>query len=179
MLDILKNPKTENYKKLKEEILDHELPWFYNPISTTGLKDVDGHSNHPFYSHIILNRPEVGLKIPQERSSLSELAIKSVTEILRFNNKDLDFFFTRMSINSTFPIEGNQFTVPHKDHDFPHTNFICYINDDHGGGGRTFVQNHLPHSPVEDECIVFTGKHYMELPKKARRIIIVATLISY
>ena len=179
MLEILKNPKTENYQSLKEHIFTHEFPWYYNEISTTGLSNKEGHTNHPFYSHIILNRPENGLKFPEQRSSSTELTVGVVTEILKFNNKKARFFFTRISINSTFPIEGNQITMPHYDHDFAHINFICYLTDDHGGGGRTFIKGHEPYKPVEDECIVFSGRHYMELPKKGRRVIIVATMITY
>ena len=106
------------------------------------------------------------------------MTVGVVTEILKFNNKDAKFFFTRMSINATFPIEGNQFTIPHHDHDFPHMNFLCYLTENHSGG-RTFIDGHPPHEPVEDECIVFSGKHYIELPKKGRRIIIVGTFITY
>ena len=179
MLEILKNPKTENYNLLKKTIFNHEFPWYYNEISTTGLSDIKGHANHPFYSHILLTRPETGVSYAEAKSSETELGVAVVSEILKFNDKNSRFFFTRISINSTFPIEGNQITVPHHDHDFPHINFICYLNDDYGGGGRTFIEEHQPHEPVEDECIAFSGKHYMELPKKGRRIIIVATLITY
>ena len=179
MLEILKNPKTENYQNLKEHIFNHQFPWYYQETSTRGLDDVEGHTNYPFYSHIILTRPETGARYTEPKSSATELAVAAVSEILKFNNKDAKFFFVRMSVNSTYPIGGNQFTIPHNDHTFPHTNFICYLTDDHGGGGRTLIDGHQPHEPVEDECIVFTGRHYMELPKKGRRVIIVATLITY
>ena len=179
MLEILKNPKTENYNTLKNKILDHEFPWYYQTESTTGLSVIKGHANHPFYSHILLTRPDTGASYTEAKSSETELGVAVITEILKFNDKDAKFFFTRLGINSTFPIEGDQITMPHYDHDFPHLNFICYLNDDFDGGGRTFIEEHPPHKPVEDECIVFSGKHYMELPKKGRRIIIVATLITY
>ena len=104
---------------------------------------------------------------------------KHFQEAINSDNKDAKFFFTRMSVNSTYPIVGNQFTIPHNDHTFPHTNFICYLTDDHGGGGRTLIDGHQPHKPVEDECIVFTGEHYSELPKKGRRIVIVGTFACY
>ena len=64
------------------------------------------------------------------------------------------------------------------DHYFPHTNFICYLTEDRGGG-RTFVEGHPPHKPVEDECIVFTVEHYSELPKNGSRIVIVGTFACY
>ena len=179
MLEILKNPKSEGYDEIRERVFDHQFPWYYNSTSTNGLDDMDGHANHPFYSHIILTRPETGDSYTASKSSASELFVGVMGDILTFNNTNVRFFFTRMSVNCTFPIEGTQFTIPHNDHDFPHTNFICYLTDDHGGGGRTFIEGHSPHKPIKDQFIVFTGKHYMELPKKGRRIIIVGTFITY
>ena len=187
MLEILQNPKTENYQNLKEHIFNDHFPWFYQKTSTTGVDNIFGHTNHPFYSHVILDRPDKGNKYSQLNSSIGKLAIEAISEIIEFNlnsclwmfnSKNLEFFFLRMSVNATFPAIGNQFSIPHKDHSFHHTNFICYLTDNHGGG-RTFVEGHEPYEPVEDECIVFSGEHYLELPKKGRRVNIVATLISY
>ena len=178
MLEILKNPKTEDYLLLKERIFTPDFPWYYHEQSTYD-DGVEGHSNHPYYGHIILGRPEIGVRYTEPKSSTTELAVAVVSEILKFNSKNAEFFFTRMTVNSTYPIVGNQVSIPHHDHNFPHTNFICYLTDDHGGGGRTLIDGHQPHKPVEDECIVFTGKHYGELPKKNRRVVIVATLITY
>lgn len=179
MLKILKIPKFEEYDKMRERIFDHQFPWYYNEKSTRGLDDVDGHTNHPFYSHILLTRPETGAPYCEPKSSATDDIIKVMGTIIESNNKESNFFFTRMSVNCTFPIEGNQFSIPHHDHLFPHTNFICYLTDDHGEGGRTFIEGHPPHKPVKDQFIVFTGKHYTELPKRGRRIIIVGTFINY
>jgi hypothetical protein len=178
MLEILKNPKTENYQKLKNSIFDNYFPWFYQKTSTTGEDNIPGHTNIPFYCHTLLDRPDKGKKYTESKSSASQLSVAVVSEILQFNNPNAEFFFLRMSVNATYHVIGNQFTIPHNDHSFPHTNFICYLTDNHGGG-RTFVEGHQPYEPVEDECIVFTGEHYMELPRKGRRVNIVATLISY
>ena len=32
--------------------------------------------------------------------------------------------------------------------------------------------------PEEDQSIIFTGSHYMQLPKRDRRVVLVATLMS-
>tara|TARA_B100001250_G_C19532352_1_gene670995 strand:+ start:165 stop:701 length:537 start_codon:yes stop_codon:yes gene_type:complete len=178
LLEILKNPKTEDYLLLKERIFTPDFPWYYHEQSTYD-DGVEGHSNYPYYGHIILGRPEIGARYTEPKSSTTELAVAVVSEILKFNNENAEFFFTRMSVNSTYPIVGNQLSIPHHDHNFPHTNFMCYLNDNHGGGGRTFIDGHQPYEPVEDECIVFSGKHYGELPKKNVRVVIVATLITY
>ena len=185
MLKILKNPKTQNYITLKENILSNDFSWYYQSTSTYEVQADKGHENLPFYSHVLLTRPDTE-KDPycEIRSEKFEFTQNVVHEIISSNQNPFDdgsgrFFFMRMCINSTFPIEGgNQFCIPHSEHAFPHFNFICYLTDGHGGG-RTFIEEHPPVSPVEDQCIIFTGKHYAELPKKGRRIIIVGTMVTY
>ena len=132
MLEILQNPKTENYQNLKNHIFNDQFPWFYQKTSTTGVDNIFGHTNHPFYSHVILDRPDKGNKYSQLNSSIGKLAIEAISEIIEFNSKDVEFFFLRMSVNATYPAIGNQFSIPHKDHSFHHTNFICYLTDNHG-----------------------------------------------
>ena len=44
MLEILKNPKTENYQNLKEHIFNDHFPWFYQKTSTTGVDNIFGHT---------------------------------------------------------------------------------------------------------------------------------------
>ena len=58
------------------------------------------------------------------------------------------------------------------DHTFPHFNFIVYLTN---SGGNTIVEEDT-HEPIEDQPIIFTGWHYMQLPKKERRIVLVATI---
>ena len=186
MLKILNNPKTENYQLLKNIIFDHQFPWYYQATSTTGLSDMKGHRSYPFYSHIFLTRPDATNPhyYPVPKSGSTDLAVQVISEIINYNKNPFNdgksrFFLTRLSSNSTFPIEDEyQFTIPHCDHDFPHINFICYLNEGYGGG-RTFIEGYSPHEPVEDQCIIFSGKHYMELPKRKRRIIIVGTMINF
>ena len=45
-------------------------------------------------------------------------------------------------------------------------------------GGRTFCEK-KEHDPQEDDIILFQGEHYMERPKKDRRVILVSTLQIY
>ena len=80
-----------------------------------------------------------------------------------------------MNANCSLPISGEQFSNPHVDHDFPHVNFLAYLSNT---GGRTFVDGE-EFNPSEDDAIIFTGKHYLELPKKDRRIVIVGTMFGF
>ena len=91
MLQILKNPKTENYQNLKEHIFNDHFPWFYQKTSTTGVDNIFGHTNHSFYSHVILSRPDKGNKYSQLNSSISKLALEAISEILEYNNNDIKF----------------------------------------------------------------------------------------
>ena len=86
MLEILKNPKSEGYDEIRERVFDHQFPWYYNSTSTNGLDDMDGHINHPFYSHILLTRPETGGSYTASKSSASELFVGVMGDILKFNN---------------------------------------------------------------------------------------------
>ena len=102
MLKILKNPKTETYQSLKKSIFDREFPWYYQNESTSSSDHIDGHTNHPHYSHIILRRPDDNKnRYTEVKSSGIELVVKCISEIFEFNNIDFnsDLFFTRINVN--------------------------------------------------------------------------------
>ena len=49
-------------------------------------------------------------------------------------------------------------------------------------GGKTFVKNedtskYEEYDPVEDDIILFSGKHFMQNPIDNRRVILVATIL--
>ena len=63
MITELKNPVTEDYKKLKELVSGNNFPWYYldKTVSNTDKKDIG------FFAHCLLGRPthEVdGKKVP-------------------------------------------------------------------------------------------------------------------
>ena len=35
------------------------------------------------------------------------------------------------------------------------------------------------HKPEEDQAILFSGEHYMQLPERGRRIILIATIMFH
>ena len=181
MINILENPQSETYKLLKNNILNHTFPWYYSdydvktPLERVQQYGVDRLKNHtqvPFYSHCILDRPE-SRKYSSVESHLLEESIVAINEIIKYNLGDKRYFHLRISANCTHPSTGIQFSMPHYDHKFDHLNFICYLNN---AGGKTFIKGEDPYDPVEDQCILFSGEHYMELPKKERRIVLVSTI---
>ena len=163
MIKVLENPITPNYLQFKDIVLSPTFPWLYT-LST----------KMPFYSHTFLERPENG-KFSNPQSELLGLNLKVLDEIIRYNNLGSSFdrcFFLRSNANAVHADTGEQFSEPHIDHTFPHFNFIVYLTN---SGGNTIVEEDT-HEPIEDQPIIFTGWHYMQLPKKERRIVLVATI---
>ena len=171
MLSILDNSKTKNYSLLKETILSPRFPWFYSSASTVG-DDVKGHLNMPVFSHTFVGRPEMyGWSTTD--SEIHQLAINVVREIMSENQYYTnEYFILRLASNCVVPRNGIQFSSPHIDHKFPHYNLIVYLTN---SGGSTFIEG-KEHKPEEDQAILFTGEHYIQLPKKERRIVLVATI---
>lgn len=174
-LQVLENPKTNNYVGVKELALGSGIPWYWNPNSTFGVIDPSSpYTNIPFFSHSILHRPEAeGMLYSGPESSAAQQVASAIIEILEINKIKINYFL-RISLNCTIPTTPQSKTCPHYDHRFYHKNFIAYLNDSDGDtviGGRSF-------SPKEDACIVFTGEHYGTTPTTNRRVILVATFVD-
>ena len=165
MIQILKNPKPESYIKAKEVALSDTLPVHWQS-SYTGVF---------CYSHHLIARPEL-LYYSHPVSTHADLFVAAIGQTLSANNlAGNGFHIIRAAINVVHPSEGNQFSEPHVDHPFPHVNLLMYFTD---VGGRTFCEKE-EHDPQEDDIILFKGEHYMERPKKDRRVILVSTLQIY
>ena len=138
MIQILHNSKTESYKQLKKIILSDDFSWHYQETTTTNddLK-YEGHQNVCNLGHNFLIRPEIN-GYSKVNSKGFSLAMNVVREILSENGFPSDtYFFLRINANCSIPVNGDQFSIPHIDHDFPHVNFLSYLTDT---GGRTFVE---------------------------------------
>tara|TARA_B100001094_G_C17729819_1_gene576037 strand:+ start:43 stop:555 length:513 start_codon:yes stop_codon:yes gene_type:complete len=169
MIQVLENPLTDNYKKFKDLSLSGEIFWNYLKGST--FSKFAGHIDMPFYSHMLLGRPEV-FGYSKKTSPHFELAKDVILEILDHNNLDKIKFLLRACLNCVHPTFEIKKSQPHEDHTFPHKNFIAYFTD---SGGKTFVENEH-HDPKEDDVLLFDGIHYMETPKDDRRIVLIATM---
>ncbi len=175
MIQLLQNSKSDNYSSLKSAILSEQFPWFYRGNTTPVEENVTGHRNVNQYCHSFIARPEK-FGFSKHDSSMHKLAVNVVREILLENNiRNNSYFILRLATNCTYPSEGIQLSTPHVDHLFPHLNFLTYLN---GAGGSTFIGD-VEHEPIEDQSILFSGEHYMQLPKKERRIVLVGTLFTY
>ena len=175
MIQLLQNSKSDNYSSLKKIILGDEFPWFYGENKTPNRKSIKSHRDVPQYSHCFIARPEK-YGFSKHDSGAYQLALTVLREILTENNIHTDSYFVlRLSTNCTYPSEGIQLSMPHVDHTFPHLNILTYLNS---AGGSTFIEGE-EHEPIEDQSILFSGEHYIQLPKKERRIVLIGTLFTY
>ena len=187
MIEVLKNPLTPNYHKLKEIILSDNFNW-ENIISTMDVvSNTEGHIHMPVDIHTFIPRPEttqednitgslskkVGDAERESKSEYVDLCVTVMNEILDYSNLFGTYIFHRAAANRTYADEGIQLSEPHIDHNFPHNNLLVYLTS---SGGETFVEGEK-FDQKEDDVIVFQGRHYMKRPIKDKRIVLVATFM--
>lgn len=156
----IQNPLTDEYYQLKELVLGKEFPWFH---------EKNPRDDFYFYSHVFLERPNPRSLFPAVRSEYVDLFHTVIQQIFEHNDIPIDIIY-RMNANAVDA--GKGFTHAHTDHDFPHQNLIIYLTD---AGGETIVKGCASEAPVEDDIVIFSGIHYHKMPKKKRRVVLVAT----
>ena len=182
MITELKNPVTEDYKKLKELVSGNNFPWHYLEKTVFNGEDKDDMS---MFYHCLLGRPvhEVnGEKVPalpRSASSYFEYCYFILKDILDYNNIDFEVMY-RMNINLTLHSKLKE-SIPHIDSNLPHKVVIVYLNE--FSKGRTVVlgedEQKYYSNPKEDNVIMFDGKltHYQECPDMdEKRIVMVVNL---
>ena len=120
MIEVLKNPLTSNYHKLKEIILSDNFHW-ENIISTMDVvSNTEGHIHMPVDIHTFIPRPETTQEYNNtstlsrkngdaERESKSEyvdLCVTVMNEILDYSNLFGTYIFHRAAANCTYADEG-------------------------------------------------------------------------
>ena len=188
----IENPRTETYKKLKDNILGQLFPlsWGEKTItqewqSSEYIEDtaVGQHEDFGFYSHGFLMRPvkntDVTCCYPTPTSPFTQNAHDLVTEILDFNRVKYDLIF-RMAANCIHTTQHRRYSPLHEDHPWPHTNLLIYLTDTYNGD--TVVENkekdqYEQYFGREDEAILFRGVHCHRPPALSRRIVFIATFI--
>ena len=167
MINQLRNPLTRDYRELKEFILSRDFPWFYFRNTTTVKED-----HIPFYSHTLLERPEISKIYSKPNSPYLERVAGVVDTLLGMNDIEYNYL-VRLSVNSTSSLKGVKKTLGHEDHTFPHKNILVYLTN---SGGKTIVERE-EFDPREDDIIIFSGMHHHLTPEKGRRVVIVGTFV--
>ena len=172
MIEVIHNPKTPQYFQIKEWVCGGWIPWYWEDGTTLDRPDgllENGHENFGFSCHTLLSRP--GEKpYSVESSPYLDKVYPIFSEIFEANNLNVNVIY-RIGINCVHPTDRNLPCIEHIDHNFPHKNLLIYMSNT---DGDTVVEGER-HSPVEDEIIIFEGKHYHHPPTFGRRIAMVAT----
>ena len=176
MISRLSNPKTNNYKQLKETVLSFNFPWHWIQTSVQNPISDDTYENFGYYSHCFLGAPggHGGKTYYSFPSSSFLTQVQDVfVEILKYNNIRPEVIF-RLHANCVHPTKTGKPGFPHTDHNFTHTNALIYLTDTYSGdtvvGGESY-------SGKEDEVIIFDGEHYHLPPTEGRRIVLVGTFL--
>ena len=186
MYKVLENPTSHQYLLFRDFCLGSDIAWFYGMSTNIDENLKKGHMHSPYIGHSFLGRPEPSRYTTQE-SPHHEWCVNVLREIIDYNKLPFleRYIFLRAAVNCTWPNIGEQLSQPHIDHNIPHYNIIVYLT----GDGETFIEKNsftscsinnedvLIHNPKIHDVILFQGRHYMKLPSKDRRIVLVATLI--
>ena len=175
----LKNPKTVNYQRLKENILSDQFSWYYTSSINNNNRFKKNYelpyNEVPFFSHSLIERPVPGQNYSTIRDEYISEFQKIFDEIFSYNNLQLNCFY-RMNVNLVQPTK-DQITIPfHSDHPWPHKNILIYLTN---AGGETICEDES-FNPSEDDIITFSGypeRHCHKTPIEKNRIIIVSTYI--
>ena len=170
---VLRNPKTDSYLQLKDQVLSMKFPWFYRSTNTS--KGWGPYDNFGFYFHNMLVRPIPIDPYPRQNSDYLDLTVHVIKEIFDFNNIKFETFL-RICVNAVHPTQSRSLSVPHKDHDnLPHKNLLVYLTDCDGGETRVEGDEFFA---KEDDIITWDSQnHNYRPPSTQRRIVLVATYL--
>lgn len=168
----LKNPFTEEYYELKNNIFSDNFPWFLEVTTNNEYGKF-------FFSHIIVKRPDKKIPVSKINSNYFDSTINVLNQIVEHNDLNVNSFL-RINVNLTVNHGGGISCSPHYDHDFEHKNLLIYLNE---SSGPTVVidsenKNKEYFHPKKDVIITFEGEHYHYQPNVGeKRVVLVATYI--
>ena len=169
MFFIEDNILNESEKKyINDTILNSDFPFFLSK------SQVDG-DNRPFFSHIILMRPE-DRKPGQSFNSSTGIFFEDILKRFCSKHEIVLNEFLRCCINISFSL-GETSSEIHRDHDYDHKQAILYLNDTDGDTILIEKNNKETHvKPEKYKMICFEDKpHYMNYPTKGYRAVVVFT----
>ena len=181
-IEVLDNPKTEEYLKLKDIILSSEFTWTYKGSTNPALNvDDEVFTANPIYQHSIVAGVDVNpsFLVPRVESRLSDHVFVVIRQILDFNKIEYNQIH-RCVINQIHYWDGKP-SPPHKDHyNFYHRNCIIYLNEFDDGQIDVYSddgEERQFHKPSEDDVVTFDGLHHSvhQPAPMQRRVVIVFT----
>lgn len=118
------------------------FPWYFYAEPVYGFQ-----KSYPCFSHVLLPRYDYdtneGFKINSNHYYLFINIIKKICKKHKIKIKRI----LRAAINSTTYFE-KEYSNPHFDHTFPHTNIIIYLNKFTKGSTYLFEETYITNPPV-------------------------------
>ena len=177
----LKNPKTEEYNILKNEVLGMDFTWTYKGSTDPSINlDTEKYTANPIYQHTIVAGADVrpDYLIPRVESKYADLVFVVIRQILDFNRIKYTQIH-RCVINQLHYWDGKP-SPPHLDHyKFPHKNCLIYLNQFDKGEIDVYTDTgHIEsYKPYEDDIVIFDGFNHSvhQCEPMQRRVVIVFT----
>ena len=174
MIQELKNPLTDDYKKFKKIVLSPEFHWNNIPKTTEQSEKNDLN----LFTHVLISRPEKQYFYPMPVSTYTDMAAFIVSQILDYNNVTPSCYY-RMCVNYVTSKTG--ISEKHVDHNFSHKNLLIYLNKFSDGETIVYDKNNkkFVYQPKENSVIIFDGKnkHCHKSSSDGKRIVLVATFV--
>jgi len=175
MITSLKNPLTDNYTNFKKIVTSKEFPVYAN---TLGVGPDALGKEDTYYSHTFIQRPEE-IGYTTSISGQTCLAVSVLDEILQFNEIKYHMIY-RLNLNINHH-HSDYWYAWHKDHQFPHSNILIYLNSFEEGKIEIQSDNGdiYFHHPKENDIILFGGEKHRwgPTPVGQKRVSIVTTLL--
>tara|TARA_R100000306_G_scaffold57372_1_gene55497 strand:- start:156 stop:707 length:552 start_codon:yes stop_codon:yes gene_type:complete len=173
---------TSNEKEfVRKNILSEIFPWYFIPNSVVTQRS--GGDGVNFFGHTLVKRFE-HRKLGEElhQSSACDFFMPIIDRF--FKKHKLKYKeILRGSINLLYPQPVRQ-SAPHVDHNFPHNQIICYLNESDGDTvvlkkekGKRLKYKEFARVSPEPFKILYFGylPHYVIHPTSGRRIVLVMT----
>ena len=181
---------TQGEKEYIEDfVMGSNFPWYWQGCQTLdNVPEVDKNFNFyngPYLSHTLLTRAEdpklSHLDRPANHFSRSYEIFAEIFHRFMINNSLTYSKIYRANLNLNWH-NGETHTKPHKDHTFPHNNFIMYLNTCERG--HTIIWPDDFSSTASIPCEQYTAVTFKELwhahhypPPGSKRVVFVVTYI--
>lgn len=164
---------TEDHNKYVDHISGNLFPFFYQ-VTTPTKEAVDAHQ----FCHTLMNRNPQNKCIEGDiNSDFYDFSIWIFNSFCVANDIKYSVIL-RAAINVTFYMESAKVEI-HRDHEFEHNVFICYLNDTQGATNIYDKHNRIIHSvdPKKFRGLVFSGENHNHDSCKpdSRRVVLVIT----
>jgi hypothetical protein len=176
------NLNAQECEFIEMQVLGNYFPWYWVGGQTVIVPPppVPLGQNSPYFSHTLLRRPEDRTGSSSDHSKYLEPFI----EIFHRWTLENDISYSkilRANLNLNI-VSLDGFTVPHVDHDYPHFNFIMYLDDSPDADTVIFSNDfsqYTSYSAVKYTAITFNAQwHAHKYPKPGtRRTVFVLTYI--